>query len=120
LASLVGAGRRPSVAVWQDDLVIAYERDRGIVREIVFARSQMGGPFVASVVAVTSRTGRLDPIVHVRDGVMWIDWKHTDTALAYSNYQGVGWKAPQNVAWTDPSWLGELVVRHAIEVELTR
>lgn len=115
----IGTGRRPSVAMWQGDLVVAYERDNALGQEIVFARSSMGGPFVPEVVAVTTRTTRLDPIVHVRAGVMWIDWREADNVIAYSAYNNGVWKMPMAKAWTDPSWLGELTVRHTIELQLT-
>jgi len=115
----IGRGRRPSVAVWQGDLVVAYERDNALGQEIVFARSSMGGPFVPEVIAVTTRTTRLDPIVHVRSGRMWIDWKEADNVIAFSAYSNGEWKTPMAKAWTDRSWLGELTIRHMIELELT-
>lgn len=116
----IGNGRRPSVAIWQGDLVIAYERDGAFGQEVVFARSQMDGPFIPQVVSQTTRTRRLDPIVHVREGQMWIDWKEADNVIAYSKHYGGVWKLPMPKAWTDPSWVGELVVRHAIELEVTK
>lgn len=115
----IGCGRRPSVARWQGDLVVAYERDNALGQEIVFARSFMGGPFVPEVVAVTTRTTRLDPIVHVRAGRMWIDWKEADNVIAFSTYDNGVWRMSMAKAWTDPSWLGELTVRHTIELQLT-
>jgi hypothetical protein len=119
-ASTVGFGRRPSVAVWQDDIVVSYERDRGAYREIVFARSSNGGPFIRSVVAVTDRSERLDPIVHVRNNVMWIDWKHDHQTMAFSFFNDGGWIPLRTYTWTDPSWVGELRVRHEIETDLMR
>ena len=119
----VDSGRRPSVAMWDGALVVAYERDNAHAagQEIVFARSLMGtyGPFVSKVVAVTTRTERLDPIVHVRSGVLWIDWKDADNVIAVSLYQDDEWKMRMGKAWTDSSWVGELTVRHLIELELT-
>jgi len=121
----VGTGRRPSVAVWDGELVFAYERDRadGAGQEVIFARTVMGtiGEFIPPVtVAASTRTERLDPIIHVRSGMMWIDWKGADNVMAVSMYQNGEWKTRMGKAWTDPSWAGELAVRHLIEIELTQ
>ncbi len=120
----VGNGRRPSVAIWDGGLVVAYERDKasGSGQEIVFAHHSMDtiGPFVPpQIVAATNRTRPLDPIIHVRAGLMWIDWKSGDNVIAVSVYQNGAWQPPANKAWTDKSWAGELTVRHLIELELT-
>jgi hypothetical protein len=68
---------------------------------------------------VTQRTKPLDPILHVRAGVMWIDWKNADDVIAVSMYQNGVWQTPTHKIWTDASWVGELTVRHMIELELT-
>jgi len=120
----VGTGRRPSAAVWEGGLVVAYERDRaqGDGQEVIFAHHAMGtfASFVPpAVVAVTSRTKPLDPIVHVRGGIMWIDWKEADDVIAVSVHQDGEWLTRVSRAWTDPSWVGELTARHLIELELT-
>jgi len=115
----IGSGRRPSLAVWYGNLVVVYERDRPFGQEIVFAISHSGGPFVSEVVAVTSRTARLDPIVHVRSKSMWVDWKDSDNSIAFSQYHYGSWDAPMVRAWNDPSWLGELKTRYSVELELT-
>lgn len=119
----VATGRRPSVTIWEGDVVVAYERDRaqGPGQEIVFVRSSMTiGEFTPpEVVAVTTRTKQLDPIIHVRAGVMWIDWKQGDNAIAASVYQNGVWGTVTFSIWTDPSWVGELTVRHMIELQLT-
>jgi len=119
----VGTGRRPSVAIWEGGLVVAYERDRasGSGQEIVFAHHSMGtfGSFVRpQIVAVTKRTKPLDPIIHVRAGMMWIDWKSADNVIAATRYQNGRWKTQMSKTWTDRSWVGELTVRHSIELEL--
>jgi len=120
----LGTGRRPSVAMWDGGLVVAYERDNalGSGQEIVFARSSMNtiGEFVPPVVvATTSRTGRLDPVIHASGGVLWIDWKAADDIIAVTRLDGGVWQSTVNRSWTDPSWVGELTVRHIIEQELT-
>ena len=116
----IGSGRRPSIVVWGDSVVVAYERDCPIGQEIVVARRDGDGPFVSQVVAVTTRTARLDPIVHLRKGTMWIDWKESDNLIAFSRYGHGRWKNPRRMVWDDPSWLGELTARHQIESKLTR
>jgi hypothetical protein len=120
----VGTGRRPSVAIWDGGLVVTYERDNpnGPGQQIVFSHYSMGtlGSFVPpQIVALTQRTKRLDPILHVRAGVMWIDWKSADDVIAVSRYQNGVWQAPTSENWTAASWAGELTVRHLIELEMT-
>ncbi|NIL99870.1 MAG: hypothetical protein GTN89_02610 [Acidobacteria bacterium] len=120
----VATGRRPSVAVWNRKVVLAYERDRtdGPGQEVVFAYHTLGafGTYVPhEVVAVTSRNEPLDPIIHVRDGLMWIDWKSSDDTIAASVYGDGGWSVEMVQPWTDPSWVGELTARDQIESELT-
>lgn len=116
----VGTGRRPSVAVWERSLVVTYERDRtdGPGQEIVFAPHSLDtlGTYVPiEIVAVTSRSNRLDPIVHVRGGQMWIDWKSSDETISASVHQDDGWSLATVQPWTDKSWVGELTVRDQIE-----
>jgi hypothetical protein len=105
--------------VWHGSVVVAYERDGQFGQEIVVARSDGEGPFVSEVIAVTARTARLDPIVHLRDGKMWIDWKESDNLIAFVRYNRGKWKRPRIWVWDDPSWLGELTARHQIESGLT-
>ena len=112
----IGTGRRPSVAVWEGDLVSAFERDNGSLQEIVFARTPMVGPPILQVVGFSNRTKRLDPVLHVRDGMMWIDWKQSDTTLGFSIYRDGVWSGAALKDWPDPSWYGELVARHEIEL----
>jgi hypothetical protein len=116
----IGSGRRPSIAVWRDTVVVAYEREGRTGQEVVFAHSDGDGSFVSQVVAVTDRATRLDPIVHVRADEMWIDWKESDNSIAFSRYQRGKWKIPRIRTWDDPSWLGELTARREIEIEITR
>lgn len=120
----VGNGRRPSVAVWDGSMVLAYERDRadGPGQEVVFAHHSLDtlGTYVpVQVVAITSRQQALDPIVHVRSGRMWIDWKDGSDTVAASVYRNESWSTEIVRPWTDPSWIGELTVRDQIESELT-
>ena len=117
----VASGRRPSVSMYQGDLLIAFERDRrGGGQEIVFGQSRMGEPFTFEVIASVPTNRRLDPVVHARGGELWVDWKHDDDTLAFTRYTMGDWGSMQLRPWTDPSWIGEAAARHQIEVELTR
>lgn len=69
--ALVTAGaetrRRPSVAVFDGTLAVAFERDSttpGIAQDIVVATRQPGGEFVIEVIGGTVRTERLDVMLH--------------------------------------------------------
>jgi len=115
----VTTGRRPSVAVYQGDVVVAFETDRrGGGQQVVFGRSHADEPWVFETVAATGRDARLDPVVHVRAGKLWIDWKSGPASISYAVYDGSRWRAPQARPWLDPSWIGEATVRHEIELEV--
>jgi hypothetical protein len=112
----VGAGgRRPSLAIDEDDVLVAFERElAGGGREVVFGRSRTRGPFVFQTVAMTSHSGPLDVVLHARDGHLWMDWKHGTTTLAFSELVDGYWTPPQSRPRSDPTWLGEQTARNAI------
>ena len=62
------------------------------------AIERLSGVFSVVPVFQVSRTAALDVVLHVRQGRMWMDWQHTDYLLAFSEFVGGRWVAPE--AWT--------------------
>ena len=101
---------RPTVAVHQGAVWVAYERERSIepvgMRDLVVRRLEPGGSFVEEHMIDVPRTERSDPVLHARAGRFWIDWKHSSTQFGSAAYLGPGWDAPTFHGWSDPSWVG--------------
>lgn len=111
------SGRRPSVALFDGAIRVAYERGSdvpGMSQEIVVATEQSGGTFAYEVVAATARADRLDPIIHAERGELWVDWKEDSGLVAYSVAGTEGWSAPSSVPWADPSWIGVEMTRRVV------
>lgn len=117
---VTASGRRPSVAVKDGRLLVAYERDISTGgQDIVVASAKQEGGFVYDVVATTARTEPLDVILHSLHGRLWMEWKHDFSMFAYSELVGDAWVAPTSRPWVDRSWLGQEMVRKLIQLELT-
>jgi hypothetical protein len=111
--------RRPSVVTHDDWIVVAFERDLAAGgQEVVVAFIAEDGSIATEILAATSRSERLDAVVHSSGRLLWVDWKHSDVEFAYSIMEDAGWSAPVTVPWTDKSWIGEETVRRIIEVEV--
>jgi hypothetical protein len=114
-------GRRPSVAVWGGVLRVAYERgseEPDMNQDIVVARQESDESFTPEIVARTERTDRLDAILHVENGRLWVDWKHADDSISYAEANDGFWTEPAGETWSDPSWLGVEDVRRTIRRNL--
>jgi len=111
-------GRRPSVAEYGGTVFVSYERATAQGTEIVVARRQTGGSYAKQVIVATSHTGLFDPVLHVQGDKMWLDWKGSGQAFAYSVYSGSQWDAPVTMPWTDFSWLGLVEARAVTEGEV--
>lgn len=105
---------RPSLAVWQGDWYVAFERPSASGREVVLARRDGEGVWTLDVVGVTSRTGSLDPTLHVEAGHLWLDWKHDGGRVAYRQRNAGTWTQLATVPWIDPSWFGEQEARELV------
>jgi len=112
-------GRRPTVAVHADTLIVAYERDSGSGgQEVVFAIEDGVGGFKSTVIAETDRTEPLDIVLHSVGRRLWMEWKHADFLFAYSERINGAWVAPTTRPWTDRSWLGQEMMRKLIRTDL--
>jgi hypothetical protein len=102
-------GRRPSVAVFDDKLHVAFERDStvaGMAQDVVVAQQQTNGTFAFQVVASTTRSGPLDVVFHVGDDTVWLDWKQSDNEMGWAELEASGWTSPDPQTWPDDSWIG--------------
>lgn len=102
-------GRRPTLVVRNDTVHVAFERDSAqpdVAQEVVIKKRYSDGSFGESAVLRTSRIDRLDPVLHLENGWMWMDWKQSGDQLAFVVNGPDGWSEPAHVAWPDPSWLG--------------
>lgn len=105
-------GRRPSVALHEGKVLVAYERDGAQGKEVAVAERTGPGEYsTKTVVASNQGLSVLEPVMHVENGRLWVDWKHSSDRIAYSVYEGGTWSPPQLVAWDEPSWLGEQAAR---------
>jgi len=80
------SGRGPSVAVHDGVIRVSYERestDPTFAQDVVVATQQTDGNFTAEVAAKTQRTDRLDAILHLEYGKLWVDWKHGADRIGY-------------------------------------
>ncbi len=114
-------GRRPSVAVFDGVLLVAYERECDepeSAQEIVVARQQAGGGFLDEIVAQTVRDLRLDVILHAENGRLWVDWKHDASTFGYAERGTTAWNAPGNEPWAESTWIGVEDIRRTIRRNL--
>jgi hypothetical protein len=111
-------GRRPSVAVFDDSVWVAYERNATEspfnVNEVA-VRSLIGGDtFALEYVADTEWQAAVDPILHVRNRTFWMDWRYSETQFAYANLSDLDADGAETEDWNDPSWVGIESVRRII------
>lgn len=111
------SGRRPSVAMWNGQLYVAYERassTAGMAQEVVVAHPEQDAGMVTDVVGQTDRTAPLDAVLHVENGLLWVDWKQGAADMGFAQAGNGGWTAPAVAARPDPSWVGEEGARRQI------
>lgn len=111
------SGRRPSGAVVDGVLQIAYERDcavPGFAQEVVVSRRMVDGTFEPTVVAQTTRVDRLDAVLHWEAGREWVDWKGEHGVLIYTRADGAGWGPLTSQVAPSTSWIGVEEARRSI------
>lgn len=110
------SGRRPSVVLDGDSVLVAFEEDGPHATQRVSVLTLLGSGGNQDVtLATTDRVDPLDVMIHEAAGVFWADWKQSDDAFAYSVRTAGGWTAPVTVPWTDHTWVGEEELRRIIQ-----
>ena len=113
------SGRRPSIVLDGDDLIVAFEEDGPRTTQRISVLTLIaGGGSQEVTLATTDRVDPLDVIIHEAGGVFWADWKHSDDFFAYSVRSAEGWSDLVTVPWTDHSWVGEEEMRRIIRSEV--
>lgn len=115
---VVAGGRRPSVAVLEGVLRVAYERDStvpGMTQDVVVVLQEFSGTFTEELVASTDRTDRLDPALHAMQGQLWLDWKQGPGIFGCAEFSQSGWGVVEEPPWLSPSWVGVEETRKAIQ-----
>jgi hypothetical protein len=117
--------RRPTVAVAGSVLWIAYEsrldHDAVTASEMVVLQRGPGDSFTRTVRLPAQRGDTLDPILHVHQGHLWLDWKLSDDKFVWIELRPGGWSEPHVVPWIDRTWVGveslRLLIRRRVMSE---
>lgn len=97
-------GRRPSAAIFDGTTYVAYERPVGSVTELVVAPMSPDGTFAGELVATAGELP-LDPVLHVDDGAMWLDWRQDLDTVGYAVFVDGVWSDPFQIPRPGGSWL---------------
>ncbi len=111
------SGRRPSVVVSSGILRVAYEREmapQSTPLEAVIVRQEPADGFTQEFVAPSSRTDRLDPLLHAENSSLWLDWMQESSDFGSTESDPLGWGVLQTAPWTSPSWVGVEETRRRI------
>jgi hypothetical protein len=115
VTGVVDSGRRPSILEREGKILTAYERDaRGPGQEVVVATRVSEGVYTTEVVSTTPSQAPLNVILHNEEGVLWVDWRYSDTEYAYSVYTGDDWGPRVTLPWVADSWTRAEEVRQVI------
>jgi hypothetical protein len=108
-------GQRPSVVVWNGQVLVSTEKDNGPAgKTILLSKRQGPGEYTTEHIQAAPAGGPLDAILHTENGVLWIDWRHSAAAFAYSVYVDGVWTEPVILPWVSNSWLENEEVRQCI------
>ena len=85
-------GRRSSVVVAGDTLIVAFERPLpGVGQEVVVLQQRPGEAPSIDVIATVQRTQPLEVQLVKEGGFVWMHWKHTDRLAGYTEYSEGEW-----------------------------
>jgi hypothetical protein len=115
VTGVLDSGRRPSILEWDGEVLAAYERDAPVSGQEVVVATRIGeGVYATEVVATTSSELPLDVLLHDEDGVLWIDWRNSESEYAYSVYSDAAWTERVTLPWAGDSWTAAEEVRQTI------
>jgi len=108
-------GARPSIAFHGNAVWVAYERDATEnlfnTREVAVRRQSQGGVFVLEYIAESEYDGPIEPVLHVKPGKFWMDWRYSEDQYAYAEINSTPGSSTSLESWTDPSWIGVESIR---------
>lgn len=106
---------RPTVAIVNDRIWVAYERDSKFgLRYVVVASELPDGGFAERIVATSDHKGALGVEIHIDAGRLWLDWKQSRQELGYAEWFDGNWSEVTTVPWDNRSWAGEQEARRSI------
>jgi len=113
------SGVRPSVVAWGATVLVVSETEDGQGgREIVLSTQLGQGSFSTELVGSIPGDVPLDVVLHYEPGRLWMDWRNSNTAFAYSEFAGEVWLPATVVPWPDQSWVkveaARLYIRHLV------
>ena len=115
VTGVVDSGRRPSILEWDGTVLTAYERDSTRSgQDVVVATRISEGVYTTETVSTSSSEAPLNVILHDEDGVLWADWRHSDSEYAYSVYANGTWGERVTLPWIAESWTQSEEVRQVI------
>lgn len=117
VTSTFESGRRPTVAVANGVLKVAYERDSlqpGAAQDVVVVRREPGGAFTVEAALPTQRTDRLDTVLHVENGQIWFEWAQDSADFGRSECTSGSWNAPSSTPWIGQGWVGVEETRRTV------
>jgi hypothetical protein len=116
---VVAGGRRPSIAVLDGQILIAYEVDAVAGGQQVAVHYGLPGQGVVEKVVDTERMEQLDVRLHAENGRLWMDWKESEALFGFTEWSDGAWALPPaTIEWTDPSWIGQQETRRVIRSQL--
>jgi hypothetical protein len=98
-------GVRPSVVTWDGSMLIASETPASQGNKQILVSTGEGPDFDQETVGTVAGEEALRVVLHAEQGRLWMDWRHSATEFAYTEYDGGDWGPVQTIPWADESWL---------------
>ena len=112
---VAGSASRPTVAIVDGRVWVAYEREAKFGQRYVMVASELpDGTFAERIVATSDRKQALGVEIHMDAGRLWLDWKHSGQELGFAEWSVGNWSEVTAVPWADRSWGGEQEARRSI------
>jgi hypothetical protein len=112
---VVGSASRPTVAIVDGRVWVAFEREAKFgLRYVMVANELPDGRFAERIVATSDHNQALGVEIHMDAGRLWLDWKQSRQELGFAEWSDGKWSEATAVPWVDRSWGGEQEARRSI------
>jgi hypothetical protein len=109
------SGMRPSAVTWEGAVLVASEADDGQGGRQILLSTRLGQDlFDTESLASTPEDRPLDIELHVEQGKLWMDWKHSSSEFAYSEFDDGEWDPTSTLPWAEHSWVAVEEMRLAV------